>query len=297
MAMPISVLKNSVFFAMLMMLACACGQLGLMHPASPASAPLVAELQPTYDAALADYNIATATADGHPSLTDCDDTVWAGTACLGGAGVRMTDLEYPAPGELQRRPAATGTCWQPGVTGTQPSASTASRDDAVLYMACLVKQGDKPALGRFQTYVQANGGFFGQPADPNLTLMTPTLNAILARAISGGSAGVDIEAPGVKDYQDHIEVEEVLLSTAVNGGANGWELALLESLAAEFPDDALFEAAKGVYTGDCQRAPALLLEKETPMPSYVRGDQAALFAKAWWLRAAALVLSHCKEST
>lgn len=287
--------------AILIITLAGCGRLDEAHPASPASSSLVQPLQTAFNTNLAEYKAATAAQDGQPSLTDCDDTVWAGDACLGGAAVTIADLEYPNPGQVQRRPKATGACWQP-TGGTQPSASTASRDDVVEYMSCALATKDVGALERLQTYAQANNGYLGQPADAGLTLMTPTLNAVLARSIDrlggqGGDAGVVIEAPGIKDYQQHIEVVEVLLSTAANGGeANGWELGLLKSLTLTDPDDALFAAAEGVYSGDCTTAPQLLLANPVAVPSYVRGDQPALFAKAWWLRAAALVLSHCKES-
>ena len=229
---------------------------------------------------------ATAANQSWPSVTDCDGTVWAGTAALGGAPVWITLAEWN-PGEIHRRPQAAGECYPAG------AASTVSRDDLVLYMAAAFYQKNTPALQRLQAYADANSDWMGEPHDPNYTLMTPTELAVLSRAISGGSAGVDIEAPGAADYQDNVEIEEILLSTAVNGGANGWELALLESLTAQYPNDALFQAAKGIYSGDCLKAPELLLANPPLVPTYVRGDQAALFAKAWWLRAAALVLGHC----
>lgn len=251
------------------------------------------QLAPVYQDRLKAYASEVPSAnDGWPSLLDCDGTVWAGTACLGGAVVSITDAEYPNAGELQRRPKSIGSCY-PG-----SSDSSASRDDAVLYMSCSFSHHDVNALERFQSYLQANGGYIGQPSDPNLTLMTPTLNALLARAISklggtGGNPGAVIEAPGAKDYQDHIELEEISFSTAVNGGANDWEIGLLDSLEAQYPNDALFQAAKGVYTGDCTAAPQMLLDPGIVIPTYVRGSDPKTFADAWWLRAAAIVLSHC----
>ena len=265
----------------------ALGACGRLHPAAPVSSSPAHPLTSLYQKNLATYNDATAATSGWPSATDCDGTVWAGTAYLGGADANMSLAEW-APGEIHRRPKASGECFP------VESSSTVSRDDLILYMGAAVAAKDAGALQRLQAYAQANSDWMGQPHDPNYTLMTPTLVAILSRAISGGSSGIDIEAPGAKDYQDHIEVEEILLSTTVNGGANGWELALLESLEAQFPNDALFQAAKGIYSGDCDVAAKLLLQSPTSVPTYVRGDQVALFAQAWWLRAAKLVLEHCQ---
>ena len=269
------------------------------HPAKPSSSAAATQLKPIYDAKLSAYaNEIPASNHGWPSVTDCDGTVWAGTACLGGVTVSLADAEYPVPGQIQRRPSSSGTCWVNGAA-EEASASTVSRDDLVLYMGCAVATKNTDALKRLQTYASANpdspaelGDWVGMPHDDGLTLMTPTLLGILSRALGG--SGIDIEAPGSKDYQDNIEVEEVLLSTAVNGGtANGWELALLDSLVSQDPNDALFQAAKGIYSGDCTTAAGLLTNPGVVIPSYVRGDSTQLFADAWWLRAASLVLSHC----
>ena len=268
---------------------------GRIKPADPKSTPLAAPLQALYETNLASYTTATVANHAWPSVTDCDGTVWAGTAALGAAPAWITLAEWN-PGEIHRRPQASGECYPAG------SSSTVSRDDLVLYMAGAFDQKNTPALQRLNAYAAAHpaapaslGSWMGEPHDPNLTLMTPTEMTKLSRSI-GESGGVDLEAPGTADYQDNIEVEEILLSTAVNGGANGWELALLESLEAQYPNDALFQAAKGVYSGDCTAAAQLLLASPTPIPTYVRGDEPVLFAQAWWLRAATLVLSHCKET-
>lgn len=275
----------------------ACGSIGEKHPATPQANDQVGVLWELYDRRLTEYKALTAAAGGLPSVTDCDGTVWAGAAAAGGAPVNMNAFEY-APGEIHRRPQASGECYPAG------SSSTESRDDQVLYMTAAFSAGDVGALQRLAAYGEANSWYMGEPHSLELTYLGPNLEGILGRALVklGGDGGnfaanaysaIPIaELPGLKDYQKHIEVEEILLSTAVSGQADGWELALLSWLVSDVPQDPLFQAARGIYSGDFGDAVRLLLDPETPVPTYVRGDSPDAFFRAYWLRAAKVVLNQ-----
>ncbi len=272
-----------------------CGRLDIGKPKTAKPNDAVVALRDAYASNLSAYNDLTKDRAGWPSVTDCDAAVFAGAACLGGAGVDISLAEYPA-GTLNRRPAK--ACWVPEKAGqAQESSSTASRDDVVLYAACLFRKSNASGLQRLLGYADGHAGYIGLPRDSGTTLLGPNLKTIISRAVakltSSGTSGFPvIEAPGVKDYQEHIEAEEILFSTAVSGSASGWELGLLDLLVKEQPANPLFQAAHGVYTGNFDAAISLLLDPATPVPSYVRGDNPDAFARAHWLRAARIVLDR-----
>lgn len=277
----------------LILLVLGCGRIEVRPPTSPAAAPRRAELAAVYGQRLAEFT----PDDGFPSTTDCDTGVWAGVACLGGVQVAISKLEYPA-GTLNRRPAP--ACWVPEKAGEQqPSASTASGDTATLYAACAFKQRDRGALERLLAYAAANGNYIGLPHTLDLTYLEPSLKATIEHAVQdlGGAPAAKapiVELPPGKDYQVHIVTEAVDFAVAATGGVSGWELAIMEALAkVATPNDALVQAELAVFTRDFRKAEDLLLgPAATTCPSYVRGDRADLFCKAWWLRAAKIVLEH-----
>lgn len=274
-----------------------CGKLHHTPPAEPSTPKTDAiPLRAAYGARLADYVSKTADRHGWPSADDCDGTVWAGEACLGGVGVDILQAEY-APGEIHRRPIVAGECYPGG------SETTVSRDDLVLYVDCAFHKGDAGALNRLLNFGQAKNWVMGEPASEERVFMGPNLQGITARAAyklgSSRRSYADlpvIELAGLKDYQQHIEVNEILLSSEVAGGATGWELELMKVLVEGSPNDPLFQAALGVYTGEFDEAIRLLLDPTNPIPTYVRGNQAQLFADAWWLRAAKVVLDRFPNS-
>ncbi len=64
---------------------------------------------------------------------------------------------------------------------------------------------------------------------------------------------------------------------------------LREDVAAS-PDDALFQTALSIYTGDYTKPHALLTSPDYTYPSYVRGDDH--YQLVHWLFAAHLVLKY-----
>jgi hypothetical protein len=273
----------------------------------------VEALRAAYQSQLDTYNAEMAPAHGWPSETDCDGTLWAGEACAGGAGVAIARAEY-SPGEIHRRPAP--ACWT-AVGGDQGAKTTVSRDALTGYLACLWAQKDLIALQRLADYAEDHSFVMGEPLDDGRVLLGTNLSGLLGRmvyALSGGgderpwSLAFEAYAPVAEDYEQHTQAVDIglqgdvvadLRARGLDAGVGAIELldispgmkARLDELAAAHPDDYLFQAERGVYTGDFSDAIRLLLTPPTP-PSYVRGDRPDHFESARWLFAARRVLDR-----
>lgn len=289
-----------------------------VKPVRPNSPDLsqVEQLEAAYQANLQAYDAERAEAVGFPSRTDCDGALWAGEACAGGATVAIEELEY-SPGEWHRRPAP--SCWTPEL-GDQGSKTTTSRDMITGVLACLWKKQDLQTLQRLADYAEVHGGKVGEPLDDGRVLLGLNLSGLIGRMIYALSNGGDdrpyalaFEAylPVQEDSEQHLQALGITLQGAVVEDLRARGLAAdigavaltdispgmkarLEELVQGHPDDYLFQASLGVYTGDFAEATRLLLAPPPP-PSYVRGDSAALFEKARWLYSAKLVLDQFRD--
>lgn len=238
-----------------------------------------------------------------PSRTDCDATLWAGVACLGGLNVSIDEAEY-GPGEIHRRPER--ACWTPK-EGDVGSRSSVSNDMLLGYISCSFKRADLPALVRLAEYGEANDWIMGEPY-PQMAarvLMKPNLRGFLGRALDKLSGG-DIKKsyrqwPALyeeifpkKDYEVHLQIQGLLLHSNIN--ISDYSLLDLEDhnfkrlkdIVKKYPKDALAQAVYGRYTGDFDKAIILLLDPAFTCPSYVRGDKD--YCAAYWLQAAKTVL-------
>jgi hypothetical protein len=74
----------------------------------------------------------------------------------------------------------------------------------------------------------------------------------------------------LKDFEHHLQTLGIILDGEVSGGISDICLQALKSKADEFPSDALFQAALGIYTGDLDHATKLLVDPEYRCPTYVR---------------------------
>lgn len=274
-----------------------CGSLQLHKPKEPKPETNPSALQAVYDRELALYGAETAATQGWPSETDCDATLWAGLACAGGAPVAIERAEY-SPGELHRRPAP--SCWTKE-GGDEGARSTNSRDMETGYLACLWARRDASALKRHGDFAEAHTFVMGQPTSEPVVLLMPNLAGLLGRMIYEASGGADDRAWRIvpydynaveSDYEEHLEAEGIELQGDVAGGITDDAKGRLDSLAELRPDDFLIQAVAAVYSGDYDHAIDLLLDPATPAPSYVRGDQAANYRRALWLRAARIVLNR-----
>jgi len=268
------------------------------------------DLRQAFHANLADFDARTSARAGWPSATDCDGTLWAGEACYAGASTNILLAEY-APGEIHRRPAP--SCWTKEA-GDQGSKSTVSRDMLTGYLACLWSKGDLAGLQRLADYGEGNEWVMGKPASEPATWLSPNLAGLLGRMIYALSNGTDDRYPRLipkeypkvqADYEQHIQAAGITLQGAVEAelrrrglqeasllDVNDQMLERLRELAGGVPENAFFQAALGVYTGDLVEAVRLLLDPGTPRPGYVRGDSPDDFARAHWLMTARIVLSR-----
>ncbi len=105
----------------------------------------------------------------------------------------------------------------------------------------------------------------------------------------------------IVEFIDHNIVDvrtETVFQGEVSEGAgeglldiDGAMLERLKQLVATEPLNAGYKTALGIYTGDMDAAVDLFLDRTTPIPSYVRGDRADVFALAerlYWLKKARL---------
>jgi hypothetical protein len=235
---------------------------------------------------------------GWPGLNDCDLTLWAGISCQLGMRTNILYAEY-SPGEIHRRPYR--ACYTDQDMG---SKTTISRDMLTGYMGCLIYKKDLPALKRLAEYGERNNWIMGRPEwYVSRVYLGTNLTGLLGRAIHKISGGSDSRSyrhiptshlPVTEDYARHIQVQEILLQDAVSEiktvSINGEMLQRLKDNARAEPEDPLFAAALGRFTGDQSHTLALLMRDEMPCPTYARGEKPELYCKLVWLQAAQIVL-------
>jgi hypothetical protein len=290
---------SRIIFVLIALALAGCGRLQLHKPKDPKPGIDRSAVQAAYDRELALYVAATGAAAGWPSETDCDGALWAGVACMGGAPVAIERAEL-AQGGIGRRPADRPACWSKEL-GDQGSQSSTSRDMVTGYLGCLWTKGDLPALRRFADFAQERSFVVGEPLSSGSVDLRPNLTGLLGRMIHALSGGTDDRFyrfvsynydAVAEDYEEHLQAEGITLQGAVDGGITDDAKGRLETLAALRPEDYLIQAVAAVYSGDFGTTVTLLLDPETPAPSYVRGDQAENYRRALWLRAARLVLDR-----
>jgi hypothetical protein len=239
---------------------------------------------------------------GWPSNSDCDGTLWAGLSCSLGMPTRIELAEY-APGEIHRRPYQACYTNEQGDLG---SKSTISRDMLTGYMSCLYARKDLAALQRLADYGEKSDFIMGAPAHlVSRVLLSGNLIGILGRAIytlSGGSDDRYYRRTGylfpsvVEDFEKHVQTQAILLQDQIDDGynlrINGEMLDRLTENAEKEPNDPLFAAALGRFTGDQSKALDLLLSEVQVCPSYARGEKPDVYCKLIWLQAAKIALGE-----
>lgn len=250
---------------------------------------------------------------GWPSNTDCDGLLWAGKARAVGLPSQIDLAEY-APGELHRRPAP--SCWneQDGDVG---SKSTISNDMILGWLWAKWGLKDLEALKRLAAYGEAHNWIMGAPSSMlSRVYLKINQQGLLGRMIFVLSDGADDRSyrhlfesyhSVSADYERHLQALGILLQGSVEMDAKELQLlditdqmlTRLRELVEAEPTNPLFHAALGVYTGDFEQAITLLLDDQTPVPTYVRGLNEAALIKVEWLFAAGVVLRahHAEEGT
>lgn len=274
------------------------------HEGKQTSADLeLSQLREKYAAIYSEVEASLDPDTGWPSINDCDSTLFAGLACSVGLPVKIELAEY-TPGEIHRRPGR--ACWTPE-QGDVGSRSTISRDMLTGYMACLVHRKDLPALQRLADYGEKSDWIMGQPAHlVSRVLLTGNGIGILGRAIYELSNGSDDRYyrrtgylfPSVQlDFEKHLQVQGILLQDRIDDSYNLTRInsEMLDRLienAAAMPNDALFSAALGRFTGDQAGTLEILLRDQNECPTYARGEKPEVYCKLNWLQAAKIVFNE-----
>lgn len=265
----------------------------------------VSALRVEFDSRKAAYELETNDRAGWASDSDCDGTLWAGIACSAGAAVDIGRAEYE-PGRIERRP---GKSCYPG-----DSRSSISNDMLTGYLLCAWTQGDVGRVGRLAAYGEAHelrvgpalvGWVMGDPY-PDMAsrvVMRPGFIGLVGRMRCKLSHGSDCPSyrsylnayfPVRNDYEKHLQVLSIALDGEVEGKIDQTSVDRLRTLASEEPMNPLFAAVLGMYDGNMQHAINLLMDRDTPVPTYVRGDRSDLYAQIHWLRAAKFVIDSAQ---
>jgi hypothetical protein len=266
-----------------------CGNIKRHEPKQASSQDLRLELlREELRAKRGELALASDPDSGWPSATDCDALLWAGLAAAAGAPTRLALAEY-SPGELHRRPRP--PCWDGEDRG---SKSSISRDMLTGYLWGVWRARDVGAAQRLAAYGEAHDWVMGG-GDRARTDLRGNLKGLLGRmlhALGGGSPEYrflpSFYLPGGKDYERHLAVLGILLQGEVAGAIGTDLLAVLKINAEGSAEDALFQAARGVYTGDQSAALDLLLNTDYVAPSYVR--HAPAYRLVHWIFAADTVV-------
>lgn len=297
------------------------------EPKDPATAELVEALR-------AKYRDAKERAAGHlaedlPWIApmDCDGMLWNGMACAVGIPVDLS-LAMDGNNDAHRRPFPPA-CWDKE-KGDLGAGATFSNDMAIGKLWCHWRARDQAALEKWAGRLEGRNFVMGEPWPEEAGRLVLSVNGqgILGRILFGLSRGQIDKSyrrlfrayfPAEKDHERHVQALSIALQGEVSEGlrensldatvqdAENPELSLLDindqmktrlaDLVHSEPQNPLFHAANGVYSGDFTQAIALLLDEKTPIPSYVRGGNPAAFALIEWLFAADLVLRRYPKET
>jgi hypothetical protein len=202
--------------------------------------------------------------------------------------VRIELAEY-SPGEIHRRPYK--ACYS-NEQGDLGSKSTVSRDMITGYLACLIARKDTEALKRLAAYGEANNWIMGEPkAMISRVLLSGNLVGLLGRTL-GDKPYKHLPTsylPVAEDFERHVQVQGILLQGQVSDTITPEMLSRLSEHANHSPENPLFQAALGKYTGNQQTTINLLLS-EPPCPGYARGKRPDMYCQIGWLQAAKIVL-------
>lgn len=279
-----------------------CDRFKRVKPKDPADDPRVEQLRTLTDGWRDE--LTGALDDGWLARTECDGTLWNGLACAAGVPVNIALAEYE-PGQIHRRPAPSCYSREGGDVGAQ---STVSNDMLLGYQMCAWRRRDVEAMKRLAAYGEAHdvGGGLGWvmgepfPERADRVVVRPNglgrIGTILERLTDGGDKRPyriipEPYAPVGEDFERHLQVIGIILDGEADRitrlraddpiiqtfapyglidipkGA----VDVLDELADNSPRDALFQAARGLYSGDMMPAITLLIDPAYECPSYVRG--------------------------
>lgn len=268
-------------------------------------------LEDKFEALKADTALALDAATGWPAPLDCDGLLWAGKAAAVGLPVQVDLAEY-SPGELHRRPPP--SCWNE-TDGDVGSKSTISNDMILGWLWAKWSVKDLEALKRLAKYGEVHNWVMGSPTSMiSRVYLKPNQQGLLGRMIYVLSDKADSRtyrhlfesyAEVGQDYERHLQALGIVLQGAVE--MDKLEVQLLDitdqmltrlnELVVAEPQNPLFHAALGIYTGNFDQAFSLLIDG-APTPTYVRGHSVEVLAKVERLFAMMLVIQahHSEEA-
>lgn len=280
-----------------------CDRFKRVKPKDPADDPRVEQLRALVDGWRDE--LTGALDDGWIDRTECDGTLWNGLACAAGVPVNLALAEYE-PGQIHRRPAPSCYTREGGDVGSQ---STVSNDMLLGYEFCAWRRRDVEAVKRLAAYGEAHdvGGGVGwvmgepYPERADRVLVRPNglgrVGTLLERLTDGSDKRPyriipEVYASVGEDFERHLQVIGIILDgeadrivrlradePIVPEALRAFALIdipkgavdVLEELADASPNDALFQAARGIYSGQMMPAIDLLINPAYECPSYVRG--------------------------
>ncbi|TXH10644.1 MAG: hypothetical protein E6R04_04745 [Spirochaetes bacterium] len=301
--------KLILALSILFLAACAKSNHDTVEPAEDAR---IEALEARYESLKSETAAALDPATGWPAPDDCDGLLWAGKAFAAGLPVQIDLAEY-SPGELHRRPAP--SCWDEK-DGDVGSKSTISNDMILGWLWAKWSVKDLDALKRLAKYGEEHNWIMGSPTSMlSRVYLKPNQQGLLGRMIYALSNHEDSRSyrhffesyPAVsEDYERHLQALGIVLQGDVDMEALEIELVgisdqmldRLNDLVEAEPQNPLFHAALGLYTGDFDQAFTLLLDDASPVPTYVRGHNVEVLAKVEKLFAMMLVIKahHAEEA-
>ncbi len=300
---------HAIIILALSLLALACEK---KHDEHEPEGPLF-DLQVAYDLRSEAVEAQLDTKTRWVSNTDCDSTLWTGLGAAAGLSSRIEFAEY-APGEIHRRPPP--SCWN-DKDGDVGSKSTVSNDMLLGTLWAYWTKGDLAALQRLAAYGENHNWQMGEPLSrPGEVVLKANQQGLLGRMIYAMSNGKDDRfyrriftyyAPVNADYELHLQAVGILLQGEVYRalklqgldaggsaltGIDDNMLERLQELVAVSPVNPTFHVALATYTGNFARSLELLLNPETPCPTYARGERPGVLCQITWLFGARLLLKR-----
>jgi hypothetical protein len=201
--------------------------------------------------------------------------LWNSLALIAGAKIDIYKAEY-AYGEWHRRPKP--ACWD---GKDQGSKSTTSNDmlSGLLYALWHAKDG--PGALRLYKYGKQHLWFMGKPKSQFArVILRPNGQSLLANILCKTIEYdlperhfPDLYFPVKNDYEHHLMTIGILLHYEIHGDITKQMLKRLKENVDKYPDDALFNAALGLFDQEYMGAAVDLIIGSYNYPSYVRGHE------------------------
>lgn len=213
-----------------------------------------------------DHYIALSNAQGRPDgfVRGCDGLLFTGLGAAGGltANIQQAEVE---PGHWLRRPISHGPCYFFDNWDIFVQSSEISRDMILGLLEYAIKKQDWDIGARIVAYAKRHGNTLGEGATSR-TSVTPQLYGTLYEMVykNGGENNptrfIPLALPkDLEGYEAHLLILHILLRYQLTGITDGMS-DTVEVYANAHPQNAFFQAVKGLKTGSQEEALALLMD-------------------------------------